>query len=278
MAADPYEEFRRAVERPEDALDLGRAALAIAESEYPRLDTTAYLARIDELAIAVTKHLTGDESGPHRSIAALNYVLFQKCAFRGNRDDYFDAKNSFLNEVIDRRIGIPITLSVLYMEVARRIGLPLLGVGFPGHFLVKYQDDREEIVIDPFNGGDIRTPDSLQQLLAGLYGKPVALSPQLLDPVTKRQILRRMLNNLKFIYLRQRDFVKALAALDRMTIAEPNLAEDLRERGQVYLALEYFPQAKADYESYLRLAPDAPDAEKIRDQLVDLATRGTSIH
>jgi len=278
MAADPYEEFRRAVERPEDALDLGRAALVIAESEYPRLDTTAYLARIDELAIEVTKYLTGDESGPHRSIAALNYVLFQKCAFRGNRDDYFDAKNSFLNEVIDRRIGIPITLSILYMEVARRIGLPLLGVGFPGHFLVKYLDDREEIVIDPFNGGDIRTPESLQQLLAGLYGKPVALSPQLLDPVTKRQILRRMLNNLKFIYLRQRDFVKALAALDRMTIAEPNLAEDLRERGQVYLALEYFPQAKADFESYLRLAPDAPDAEKIRDQLVDLARRGTSIH
>jgi regulator of sirC expression with transglutaminase-like and TPR domain len=278
MAADTYEEFRRAVERPEEALDLGRAALAIAASEYPRLDTTAYLARIDELAIAVTKHLTGDESGPHRSIAALNYVLFQKCAFRGNRDDYFDAKNSFLNEVIDRRIGIPITLSVLYMEVARRIGLPLLGVGFPGHFLVKYLGDREEIVIDPFNGGDIRTPDSLQQLLAGLYGKPVALSPQLLDPVTKRQILRRMLNNLKFIYLRQRDLVKALAALDRMTIAEPNLAEDLRERGQVYLALEYFPQAKTDFESYLRLAPDAPDAEKIRDQLVDLARRGMSIH
>lgn len=278
MAADPYEEFRRAVERPEDALDLGRAALAIAESEYPRLDTTAYLARIDELAIAVTKHLTGDESGPHRSIAALNYVLFQKSAFRGNRDDYFDAKNSFLNEVIDRRIGIPITLSVLYMEVGRRIGLPLLGVGFPGHFLVKYLDDREEIVIDPFNGGDIRTPDSLQELLAGLYGKPVALSPQLLDPVTKKQILRRMLNNLKFIYLRQRDLVKALAALDRMMIAEPNLPEDLRERGQVYLALEYFPQAKADFESYLRLTPDAPDAGKIRDQLVDLAGRGTSIH
>lgn len=278
MAADPYEEFRRAVERPEDALDLGRAALAIAESEYPRLDTTAYLARIDELAIAVTKHVTGDESGPHRSIAALNYVLFQKCAFQGNRDDYFDAKNSFLNEVIDRRIGIPITLSVLYMEVARRIGLPLLGVGFPGHFLVKYLDDREEIVIDPFNGGDIRTPDSLQELLAGLYGKPVALSPQLLDPVTKKQILRRMLNNLKFIYLRRRDLVKALAALDRMMIAEPNLPEDLRERGQVYLALEYFPQAKADFESYLRLAPDAPDAGKIRDQLADLAGRGTSIH
>ena len=149
------------------------------ESEYPRLDTTAYLARIDELAIAVTKHLTGDESGSHRSIAALNYVLFQKCAFRGNRDEYFDAKNSFLNEVIDRRTGIPITLSVLYMEVAQRIGLPLLGVGFPGHFFVKYLDDRKRSSLIHLTAAISKLSDSLRQLLAGLYGKPVAWSPQL---------------------------------------------------------------------------------------------------
>jgi regulator of sirC expression with transglutaminase-like and TPR domain len=278
MAADPYADFRRAVEAPENTLDLGSAALAIAQPEYPQLDTSAYLARIDELAIEVTKHLTSDESGSRRSIAALNYVLFRKCGFRGNRDDYFDAKNSFLNEVIERRTGIPITLSVLYMEVAQRIGLPLLGVGFPGHFLVKYLDPREEIIIDPFNGGDIKTTESLRQLLAQLYGETAALTPELLDPVTKKQILRRMLNNLKFIYLRRRDLVKALTALDRMMIAEPNIAEDLRERGQIYLALEYFPLAKADFEGYLRLAPDAPDAGKVRELLVDLAGRGTSIH
>ena len=278
MVADPYAEFRRAVERPENKLDLGSAALAIAQPEYPRLDTNAYLARIDELATEVTRHLTGDESDPHRSIAALNYVLFHKCGFRGNRDDYFDAKNSFLNEVIERRTGIPITLSVLYMEVAQRIGLPLLGVGFPGHFLVKYLDPREEIIIDPFNGGNIKTTESLRRLLVRLYGETVALTPELLDPIAKKQILRRMLNNLKFIYIKRRDFVKALTALDRMMIAEPNVPEDLRERGQVYLALEYFPQAKADFEGYLRLAPDAPDAGKIRELLVDLAGRGTSIH
>jgi regulator of sirC expression with transglutaminase-like and TPR domain len=278
MPVDPYEEFRREVERPEDLLDLGRAALAIARAEYPQLDCATYLGRLDELATEVNKHLSGDDSDRHRAIAALNYIVFQKHGFRGNRDAYFDARNSFLNEVIDRRTGIPITLSVLYMEVGQRIGLPLLGVGFPGHFLVKYLDDQQEIVIDPFNGGDIKQTDSLRQLLTGIYRDRVAWTPRLLDPVSKRQILRRMLNNLKFIYLKQRDLVKALAALDRMIIAEPNLPEDLRERGGVYLALEYFPQAKADFESYLRIASDAPDAAHIRQQLADLAHRSTSLH
>jgi regulator of sirC expression with transglutaminase-like and TPR domain len=278
MSADTYEEYRRAVEQPEDALDLGRAALAVARAEYPQLDIGAYLDRLDDLAGDVGKHLTGDQSDLHRSIAALNYVLFKKHAYRGNRDEYFDAKNSFLNEVIDRRAGIPISLSILYIEVARRIGLPLLGVGFPGHFLVKYLDDQQEIVIDPFNAGDIKTVDDLRQLLVGIYGNRLPWNPHLLDAVTKRQILRRMLNNLKFIYLKQRDLMRALVALDRMMIAEPNLAEDLRDRGAVYQALEYFPQAKADFENYLRLAPDAPDAAEIRALLNELAKRGTSLH
>ncbi len=278
MADDPYREFRDAVERPEDTIDLGRAAFAIASFEYPHLDIAAYLARLDELAIEVTNHISGDKSGLHRSIAALNYVLFKKHGYRGNRDDYFDAKNSFMNEVMERRSGIPISLSVLYMEVARRIGLPLSGVGFPGHFLVKYLDDLQEIIIDPFNAGDVKTTDGLQQLLSRMYGKTVALTPELLESVTKKQIIRRMLNNLKFIYLRHRDFVKALTALDRMMIAEPNQPEDLRERGYVYLALEYFPQAAADFGNYLRAAPNAPDAINIRAQLVDLAGRSTSIH
>jgi regulator of sirC expression with transglutaminase-like and TPR domain len=278
MRPDPYEEFRSAVERPEPLLDLGRTALAIARFEYPQLEIGTYLGRIDALATEVAKHLTGGESDPHRAIATLNYVLFLKHSYRGNRDEYFDAKNSFLNDVMDRRAGIPITLSVLYIEVAQRIGLPLMGVGFPGHFLVKYADHQQEIVIDPFNGGDIKTSDGLRELLAGLYGGRVAWTPQLLAPVTKRQIVRRMLNNLKFIYLKQRDFAKALAALDRMIIAEPNLPEDLRDRGAVYHALEYFPQAKSDLEAYLRLAPNAPDAAEIRHRLAGLAGRSTSLH
>jgi regulator of sirC expression with transglutaminase-like and TPR domain len=275
---DPYEEFRRAIEQPESTLDLSRAALAIARPEYPHLDTNAYIARIGALADEAARHLCGEALDPERSIAALNYVLFRKHGFRGNREAYFDVRNSFLNDVIERRVGIPITLSVLYIEVARHLGLPLCGVGFPGHFLVKYGDNDQEIIIDAFDGGEIKTYESLQRLLSGLYGQRVALTPELLAPSTKRQTVRRMLNNLKFIYIKARELVKALGALDRMMIAEPNQPEDLRERGQIYLALEYYPQAKADLEDYLRLVPNAADADKIREYLVDIANKGTSIH
>jgi regulator of sirC expression with transglutaminase-like and TPR domain len=279
MSADRYEDFRRIVEQPEETLDLGLAALAIARAEYPDLDIGLYLGRIDTLAAEAGNYLPGDSSGDaHRAIAALNYTLFQKHGYRGNRDQYFEAKNSFLNEVIERRTGIPITLSVLYMEVARRTGLPLAGVGFPGHFLVKYAVAGEDIIIDPFNGGDIKSSDSLRQLLAASYGSRFPWSDRLLDNVTKRQILRRMLNNLKFIYLKQRDFPKGLAALDRMMIAEPNQPEDYRDRGIIYYHLEYLPQAKADLEKYLSLAPEAADAAEVREQLAALAGRSTALH
>jgi regulator of sirC expression with transglutaminase-like and TPR domain len=278
MAGDTYEEFRRAVERPEEALDLGRAALAIACGDYPTLDIAAYLSRIDQLAVEVLTYQGGDGSGLYRNIAALNYVLFQNHRFQGNRDAYFDPKNSFLNQVIERRRGIPITLSVLYMEVAQRIGLTLQGVGFPGHFLVKYSDHRKEIVLDPFNGGEIKSIDSLQQLLDGLYGGKLAFHPQLLEPVTKKQILRRMLSNLKYIYLRESDLLKALSVLDRLTILEPNTAEDLRERGYVYLKLECFQRAQMDFEAYLRVAPHADDLSTIREQMLDLGKHLRQIH
>jgi regulator of sirC expression with transglutaminase-like and TPR domain len=279
MSADRYEDFRRIVEQPEETLDLDLAALAIARAEYPGLDVGLYLGRIDTLAAEAANYLPVDSGGDaHRAIAALNYTLFQKHGYRGNRDQYFEAKNSFLNEVIERRTGIPITLSVLYMEVARRTGLPLAGVGFPGHFLVKYAAGGEDIIIDPFNGGDIKSSDSLRQLLAASYGSRFPWSDRLLDKVTKRQILRRMLNNLKFIYLKQRDFPKGLAALDRMMIADPNQPEDYRDRGIIYYRLEYLPQAKTDLEKYLSLAPEAADAAEVREHLAALAGRSTALH
>ena len=137
MVTDPYQAFRQAVDRPEDTIDLGRAALTIALPDYPDLDVAACLARIDDLAVEVTQRC-GAEADVYRSLAAFNTCCFTEHGFRGNRDDYFDPKNSFLNEVLERKTGIPISLSVLYMEVAQRIGLALAGVGFPGHFLVKY--------------------------------------------------------------------------------------------------------------------------------------------
>jgi regulator of sirC expression with transglutaminase-like and TPR domain len=277
MKKDPYEDFRRAIEGADESIDLGAAALLMAQSEYPDLDIAAYIGRLDELARDVSRHV-GEGSDVYRSIAALNHVLFDKQGFRGNRDAYYDPKNSFLHQVIELKKGIPITLSVLYIEVARRIGLTLQGVGFPGHFLVKYASNTDLLVIDPFYGGEIRTTESLKDLLHQLYGQTVEFHPRLLDGVTKRQILKRMLTNLKVIYLRNQDLAKALSILHQMLIVTPDSAEEFRDRGAIYLKLECFKQARDDFESYLRLAPEAEDAGAVRERLIELAKQVSHIH
>ncbi len=277
LTDDPYKDFRQAVDRAETKIDLGKAALAIAASDYPNLDVDAYLSRIDALATTAAARL-GSDADVHRSIAALNFVLFQEHGFRGNREHYFDPRNSFLNEVLDRRTGIPISLSVLYIEVAQRIGLSLQGVGFPGHFLVKYVGDNEEIVVDPFNRGEILSQKSLETMLSRLYGGKIAFNPDLLEPIKKKQILRRMLNNLKIIYLGQNDLIKGLSIVDRLMVLDPASLEDIRDRGLIYLQLECFKQALEDLESYLRLAPHAEDAHAIRKQITALTRQVAQIH
>ena len=277
MATDPYREFRQAADRPEEQIDLGRAALSIALAEYPTLDFSAYLGRISDLALEVAER-AGRDADAFRTIAALNFVLFQRHGFCGNRDDYYDAKNSFLNQVIERKTGIPITLSVLYLEVAARVGLTVDGVGFPGHFMVKAQADGNEIVIDPFNSGDIKTEEDLAAMLQQMYGGKVNLRSEFLASVAKKQILTRMLTNLKAIYAKANDMVKTLGTLDRLLILNPASAEDTRDRGVIYSRLECYGQAKDDFERYLQLAPDADDAAAIREQLVDLAKRVVLIH
>lgn len=276
LANDPYREFRQAVHRVETEIDLGRAALTIAATDYPNLDIDAYLSRIDGLASAAEARLGGD-ADVYRSIAALNYVFFKEHGFRGNREQYFDPKNSFLNEVLDRKTGIPISLSVLYIEVARRIGLSLQGIGFPGHFLVKYLGDNEEIVVDPFNQGKILSRSSLEAMLDRLYGGKIAFEPQLLESIGKKQILRRMLNNLKMIYLRKNELLKGLSIVERLMVLDPASGEDIRDRGLIYLQLECFKQALEDLERYLRLAPHAEDAPAIRKQITGLARQVAQI-
>ena len=277
MVTDPYQAFRRAVDRPEEKIDLGRAALTIALTEYPDLDITAYLGRIDELAAAVADRRDRDGDVYH-SIAALNHVLFNERGFRGNRDDYYDPKNSFLNDVIERKTGIPITLSVLYLEVARRLGVGLHGVGFPGHFLVKWAHDREQIFIDPFHRGEIKLTKDLSDMLEKLYGSKIALKAQFIEPAGKRQILKRMLANLKAIYLKKDALVEALSMLDRLIILDPAAVEEIRDRGAVYLQLECHAQAREDFETYLRLAPDAPDTTAVREQIVKLRAQTRVLH
>jgi hypothetical protein len=186
LVTDPYQAVRQAVDRPEEKIDLGRAALTIALPDYPDLDISLCLARIDDLAVEVMQR-TRAETDAYHSLAAMNHVLFTEHGFRGNRNDYFDPKNSFLNEVLERKTGIPISLSVLYMEVAQRIGLALAGVGFPGHFLVKCIGEGDEIVIDPFLGGEVKSHGDLLRMLRDLYGDKVGFNPEFLEPVSKKQ-------------------------------------------------------------------------------------------
>jgi regulator of sirC expression with transglutaminase-like and TPR domain len=277
LTRDPYKELRRTVDGGEDKIDLGRAALTLATADYPDLDIDVYVARIDQLAAEAQARL-GSEADVYRTLAVLNDVLFRQHGFRGNRDNYFDPRNSFLNEVLDRRTGIPISLSVLYIEVAQKIALPLQGVGFPGHFLVKYTAVNEEIVIDPFNQGEIRSRKHLQTMLNRLYGGKVSFDPEFLAAKSKKQILMRMLNNLQLIYLRENDLIKGLSIVERLLILDPASAEGIRDRGIIYSKLECFKQALEDLRGYLRLAPQAEDADAIRDQIAILTRQVAQIH
>lgn len=173
----------------DENIDLVRAALAIARTEYPSLDIEAYVSRVDELA-RLAKARISDPGDAARTIANLNHTLFREAGLRGNRDDYYDPRNSFLNDVLDRRLGIPITLALIYMEVARRLGFPLFGVGMPGHFLLKHYDmDGRETLVDCFNGGDILSPQDCQRRLDEVYSGQMAFRPEFLFAVSRRQIL-----------------------------------------------------------------------------------------
>jgi len=254
----------------DERIDLVRAALTIAQTEYPDLDAKVYCERIEDLARRV-KRLVPDLGDPSESIVALNRVLFEEEGFRGNREDYYDPRNSFLNNVLDRKLGIPITLAVVYMEVAHRIGFPLVGVGMPGHFLLKHYDvEGREILLDPFNRGSILTAKDCQRCLDEIYGGQMPLQPEFLMAVSRRQVLVRMLNNLKSIYLSGRNFRKALPIVDLILVIYPRSPEDVKQRAMLRWSLGQNRGALADLEDYLKMSPDASDADEIRQTATSL--------
>lgn len=256
---------------PEEA-SLAEGALLIAAQEYEHLDIDAYLGRIDEMAAALRQRLRSDIP-PTEALMALNRYLFEELSFSGNAGDYYDPRNSFLNDVIDRRLGIPITLAVLYIEVGRRIGLPLEGVSFPAHFLVKCELREGTIVIDPFARGASLGVDDLQERLktfAKAEDPDPALLARLLTAATPREIWARMLRNLRAIYLSKGETLKALAASDRVLTLLPDAAEDYRERAELYAASECFRAAVADYREYLKLRPDAHDRRAVAERIAEL--------
>ena len=266
MTSPARERFTALVSGPEEDLDLAEAALLIAQEEQPDLDVAHYLKRLDQLADAVRTELP--PSPTHNdTLKCLNTHLFFKEGLRGNTGAYYDSRNSFLNEVLETKAGIPITLSVIYMEVGRRLGLALVGIGFPGHFLVKYSGPDGERILDPFLGGANLSEAQLAAKLRSMYGENNPLAAQvskLLTPATKKEILTRMLGNLKGVYLNKGDFERALSVIDRMVLIRPDAATEFRDRGAVQQRLGRMQGAVRDFRKYLELAPDAPDADRIR--------------
>jgi regulator of sirC expression with transglutaminase-like and TPR domain len=253
--------FGEMMSRKEEEIELAKSALLFAKEEYPDLDIEKYLGRLDLMAEGIKRRI-GRSTDPHFLINEINRYLFAEEGFRGNEDNYYDPRNSFLNDVLDRKTGIPITLSVLYMEIAGRVGLPIFGVGLPGHFIVRYSGLREEILIDPFNKGRILSENDCQNILNRI-GSSTQLRSEFLQTVTKKQILTRMLHNLKGIYLSSNNFLKALSVVDMILLIDPHAMLELRDRGLLYYSLECFAQALSDLETYLRHAPKAEDTEVI---------------
>lgn len=261
--------FAALVERPEPDVDLATAALLIAAEEYPQLTPEPYLRRLDELAERVRDRLW-DETAPVVVLEDVSRVLFREEGFRGNRAEYYDQRNSFLNDVLDRRRGIPITLSIIYLEVGWRLGLPLEGVNFPGHFLVRYPGDAVRLLVDPFQEGVVRFEDESQDLLDKVYGGSVSMRPEFLRTADRKDILVRILGNLKGIYLNRRDDVRALAAIERILLVRPESGDDERDRGVVLTRLGRDGEAAAALSRYLELVPDAPDEARVRLLLREL--------
>ena len=274
------ERLAEMLSREDGRIELASACLQIAEDAYPGLDVDGYVGEIERFAKRLRARLAPDAAAEDRVIA-LNEFLFDDLGFSGNVDDYYDPRNSYLNEVLDRRTGIPITLAVLYMEIGRRIDLPLEGVSFPGHFLVRLPLRRGTLVLDPFSGGVPQSEAELRERLKRVIprdaagGVPVAELPldQFLEPASNRQILARVLRNLKGVYREKDDPERLLEVLNRMIIVAPDSAAELRDRGFVYQRLECWRPALKDLTDYLEREPDAADSEEVRAKMVELSMR-----
>ena len=284
--------------------DLAVAALMIARVEYPELDAGRYLAQLDFIGDEACRRLAGavpPADTPHQvdtdryaKVLALNAYLFDELRFVGNEADYGDPRNSFLNEVIDRRTGIPITLSLVYMEVARRAGLPVEGINFPGHFLLRCPASRrltyaEDLIIDPFHGGALLSRDLLARQWRGNEhdgdDDQALFASRLLSRATKPQLLSRMLGNLKRVYVNMQSFPQARDVIDMLIVVDPSAINELRDRGLLAYHLKDFSGALRDLQAYLKLIPsgeaddeEREDRERVWEHVKTLRKRVASLN
>lgn len=255
------QEFSRLIGRPEEDLDLGRAALILAGEEYPDLDLEQSLSMLDRMAEAAGE-LMGAHALPAQRAEVLGRYLFQELGFHGNSDDYYNPENSYFNRVLERRTGIPITLCLLFIEVGRRIGLRCHGVGMPGHFLVGLEGD--DIYFDPFNGSGPLNSTGCRQIAQRLFGERLDWQDSYLTPCTKYEFLYRILNNLKIVYERTDALDKALRVVELMSKVRPDLTSTYLELAALQFRQQMYRSAISSLEAYLREAGDASDASQVR--------------
>jgi regulator of sirC expression with transglutaminase-like and TPR domain len=250
----------------EQAVRLDRAALELASIQFPDLEIDPTLDRLNELASHLGDRLRNFNDGRDFVETAQRY-LFQELGFHGNEEDYFDPLNSCLNQVLERRTGIPVTLSVMYMEIARRLAMPVFGIGLPRHFVIQYDDGNYAAYIDPFHGGRTITPRECFMLAGARVADPL-----LLRRVSNRDIVRRMLQNLHSGYLKRNDWTRAVQTLDLLVLAAPEasheLAAALKLRGLLLVELKRFQDARSDFEKYLTLEPNAADRAEVEKQIL----------
>lgn len=261
--------FLEIAQRPESLVDLVEGSLVIALEENPALDLDRYLVQVESWGEAVRGRLGGSRD-VDRIVETINQLLFAEEGFHGEDDDYYDPRSALLNEALDRHAGLPITLSVLYLELSRRVGIEATGVSLPGRFLVKFSGAFGQIVVDPFDGGRVLSTIELQSILDGVYGGGVRLREHHLRSFTRREILARELAQLKAAYLAQHDLPRAAASIDRLIILDDRDAYEIRDRAAVAMQLHAYAQAIDLFERYLELSPYAEDRGRIREQVAYL--------
>lgn len=276
----PQRQLAELASLPDGAIDLPRGALLISALLQPGLDPELHLRRLESLSIAAVASVARDAPLPER-IRSLNRFLFVQEGFSGNQDAFYDPRNSFLDQVLERRLGIPITLSLLYVEVARQVGIPAFGVGFPGHFLVRVGTGGATLVLDPFARGVSLGEEELDQRLADVYGEgalTIRANPALLRAATHRETLVRILANLKAIYSREGDLQQALTVLSAILTLTPDAVEDLRDRGLIYRELGYAPAALDDLRRYATLSDNAEEIAALAPILAELDAGSVRVH
>ncbi len=272
-AWEVWDQFDSLVGAPDEDIDLARAALLIAATEYPSLNIERELFRIDAIADGAAPRM--DDDSPLYQLNTLSEYLFDELKFSGNHTNYHDPRNSFLNDVIERRLGIPITLSLLYIEVGKRLGVPLLGIGMPAHFMVRHSRECD-VFVDPFHGGILLSVDECAERLKQVTQGELAWNREYLAPVSSRSFIARMLRNLKVVYLQRRNYERVLDTINRVIALQPEASVEFRDRGVVNYRLGNYTDALEDLGIYVEsggVVPDGLTVMRLMEQIRNILER-----